>query len=86
MDFKQDIKITEIKVVNPYLQKEMPVSNKELLYTYKKLSEYENLIPEGEVDKFKTGRYALLSEIGKLQEEFVHIMNNPHYSNAESFQ
>ena len=86
MDFKQDIKITEIKVVNPYLQKEMPVSNKELLYTYKKLSEYENLIPEGEVDKFKTGRYALLSEVGKLQEEFVHIMNDPHYSNYESFQ
>ena len=85
IDFGYNLKVSEIKVVNPYMQREMPVSNKELLYTYKNLMEHENLLEEGEEDKFNTGRYALLTETAKLQEKFIHIMNDDSYSGFEDF-
>lgn len=85
IDFGYDLKVSEIKVVNPYMQREMPVSNKELLYTYKNLMEHENLLEEGEEDKFKNGRYALLTETAKLQEKFIHIMKDDSYSGFEDF-
>lgn len=85
IEFGHNIKVSEIKVINPYMQKEMPISNKELLYTYKNLMEHENLLESGEDDKFKNGRYALLTETAKLQERFIHIMNDSDYSSYEDF-
>ena len=85
IDFGYDIKISDIKVINPYMQREMPVSNQELLYTYQNLMENENVLEEGEDNKFKNGRYQLLTETAKLQEQFLHIMGRTDLPNSDEY-
>lgn len=86
MDFKQDLKITEVKVINPFMQKSMPVTNKELLYTYKDLLSHQQILEPGEENKFQTGKYQLLNETEKLFEQFNQIIANSEYSKYTQFQ
>ena len=67
--------IKEIKVINPYQQKGQPVSNKELLYTYKNLMKHKNVIGEDE-NKFvgPDSKIKMLSDAERLKSEFKNIL------------
>lgn len=72
-DYNQNYKIREIKVINPYHQTGQPVSNKELMYSYKSLLQKENVLGS-ETNKFKEGKIKLLSDAERLKQDFANIL------------
>lgn len=83
MDSSQDFNIREIKVINPRKQKGQPVSNKELLYTYKTLLGHENVLGE-EINKFDgpNPRLRMLSDAERLKADFMKIIANSEFGSA----
>ena len=67
--------IKEIKVINPYQQRGQPVSNQELLYTYKNLMNYKNVIGEDE-NKFAgpEPKIKMLTDAERLKADFKRIL------------
>lgn len=80
LEYSQEYNIREIKVINPYQQKGQPVSNKELLYTFKDLINRSNQkglnILEGSENKFEgqNPKIKLLSDAERLKADFMRIM------------
>ena len=75
MDTNQSYAVREIKVINPRAQRGQPVSNKELLYTYKNLIEHENVLGTDE-NKFAgpEPKVKLLSDAERLKNDFMVIL------------
>lgn len=75
MDTNQNYNIREIKVINPREQRGQPVSNKELLYTYKTLVEHEHVLGTSE-NKFAgpEPKIKMLTEAEKLKNDFQQII------------
>ncbi len=75
MDSNYAYQIREIKVINPYQQKGQPVSNKELLYTFKNLMQHKNIIGTEE-NKFAGAnpKIRMLSDAERLKADFKRIL------------
>ena len=75
-----DYKIREIKVINPYRQTGLPMTNKELLYSYSNLMKHENVLGT-DTDKFKEGKLRLLDDAERLKLDFEHILAKDDFGN-----
>ena len=75
MDSNQSFDVREIKVINPRAQRGQPVSNRELLYTYKNLIEHEQILGTDE-NKFAgpEPKIRLLSDAERLKNDFMNIL------------
>ena len=85
MEADQDhLNIKEIKIINPREQKGLPVSNKELLYTYKTLLKHENVLGNEE-NKFDgdSPKIRMLTDAERLKAEFMHIVGDATFGNKK---
>lgn len=87
MESNYKFNIREVKVLNPRTQKGMPVSNKELLYTFKNLMDKSGLLA-GEVNRFKgeDASIKMLTDAERLRADFQRILSSDYFGeNTEKF-